>query len=100
MEGFIALQAATVALFVLEGLKWIVRKLKKDDGFSFAPIFYTLLIPFLTALAGIGMGMLGWTPAVVFEWQTLVQWGVAILIELALYSMGVQPFKEYRAASK
>jgi hypothetical protein len=95
MEGVIPLQAATVALFVLEAIKWIVRKVKKDAGFTFAPVFYTLLIPFLTALAGIGMGLLGWTPAVAFEWQTIIQWGVAILIELALYGMGVQPFKEF-----
>jgi len=104
MDGMIAVQAATVALFVLEGVKWVLRKLLKDGDFTFAPIFYTLLIPFLTAGAAIGMGYAGIGPAVAFVPKELVAWGLAILIELALYHLGVEPIKEsnaeYRAGLK
>lgn len=94
MEGMISLQAATVALFVLEGIKWIVRKILKNDDFTFAPIFYTLLIPFLTAGAGILLGLAGMGPEVEFVWKDLLSWGLAILLELGLYNLGVNPLKE------
>jgi hypothetical protein len=98
VEGFIAIQAATVALFVLQAVKWIIRKLKKDPNFTFAPIFYTMLIPFLTALSGIGLGLLGWTPPVPLEWQTIIQWGIAILLELGMYHMGLEPIQDANRA--
>ena len=97
MDSYIVLQSATVALFVLEGIKFIARKVLGNPDFTFAPLFYTLLIPFLTAGAGVGLGLLGWAPAVAFEPMAFVQWAVAIAMELALYHMGVEPYKQGRA---
>jgi hypothetical protein len=101
MDGMIAVQAATVALFVLEGIKFVLRWALKDGDFTFAPIFYTLLIPLLTAGAGIGLGAAGLGPVVAFVPKELISWGLAVLVELLLYHMAVEPIKdsnaEYRA---
>ena len=99
MEGSLVIGAGTLALFVLELVKWVLRKfVLKDPAFEFAPIFYELLVPFLTAGAGWLLGFIGWAAPIALDPKVLLQWAVAILIELAAYHMGVKPFKEYRAA--
>jgi hypothetical protein len=96
MEGQLVVSAAVVALFLLEGTKWLFRKfIYKTPNFEFAPIFYELLIPFLTAAVGLGFGYAGLGPDVALEPMALVNWGLAVVLELALYHMGVQPFKAY-----
>jgi len=92
----LTLQAATVALALLEGVKWLLRKFVfKNDEFSFPAVYYTLMVPFLTAIAGIGLAEVGWADPIVYEWSSLLQWGVAVLFELMFYHMGVEPLKEH-----
>lgn len=92
----ISLEAGAVALMLLEGLKFLLRRLiLKDPEFEFPAIYYTLMIPFLTALSGVGLGYLGWAEVIPFDLSATVQWAVAILFELLFYHMGVQPFKDF-----
>lgn len=104
MEGQLFLQVGALALLTLEGLKWFVRRVVlRNPSYEFAPLFYEFLVPFLTALWGFGFSYL--PPELGFpvvedpiSWQALVQWFLAILSELALYHMGVERFKEFRAS--
>jgi len=92
----LTLQAAVVALAVLELVKLFIRKvILKNPEYEFPPIYYTLLIPFLTALAGYGLGYIGWAAPIVLEGQAVLQWATAILFELLFYHMGVEPLKTY-----
>ena len=96
MDGQLVLNAATVALAAMELVKWVLRKfILKNPEYDFPVIYYTLMIPFLTGLAGIGLGLLGWAEPVVFDPQAILQWALAILVELMFYHMGVKPLKDY-----
>lgn len=96
MEGPLVLEAATLALFVIELVKFVIRRfILKAPDFEFPPVFYGLVIPFLTAASGWLLGYIGWGPAVVLEPRVILQWAVTIVVELALYSMGVERFKEF-----
>ncbi len=94
----LALEAGVLAMFLLELIKFVLRRFFLGADYEFPPLYYTLLIPFLTALVGFGLGFIGWAEPVVMDWSAVSQWAVAIVIELASYHMGLMPFKEYREA--
>ena len=104
IDGGLVLTAGALALLVIEVIKFVSRKLMSNAEFEFAPIFYDLLIPFLTAAWGLVFSLvpeLGF-PAPPLEelltYQGLLQWFLAVLVELVLYNAGVSQFKEFRRA--
>lgn len=91
------LSAGLLTTLTVEGIKWAWRRwVVHDPEFDFAPVFYNLFLPFFTALWGIVLGLVGWAEPVAFEWQTLLQWGLAIAASVALYELTLKPYKEYR----
>jgi hypothetical protein len=99
MNAEMVLTAGALALLTVETVKWAFRKYKEDPNFEFAPRFYELMIPYTTAVWGVALGLSGFADPVDISTQTLVSWGLAILVELVLYNAGVQPFKAFRRAS-
>lgn len=92
----LSLEAGVLSMFILEGIKFAIRHwVVKDLLFEFPALYYTLLIPFLTALVGFGLGFIGWADPIVLEWAAVGQWAIAIVVQLAAYHMGLQPFKQY-----
>jgi hypothetical protein len=92
----LALEAGVLAMFLLEAVKFLVRKfLKLGADYDFPALYYSLLIPFLTALVGYGLGFIGWAEPVVLELASIVQWAIAIVVQLASYHMGLKPLKDY-----
>lgn len=98
-DGQLSLDAAFLTTATIEALKYVWRNwIAHDPVYEFPPIFYELSLPFFTALWGIVLGLVGWGPAIVFEWQTLLNWLITIILSLALYHVGVQPLKDYSRA--
>jgi len=91
------------ATIVLEGIKWVVRKLKKDMLYDFNPEFYTFMIPVLTYLAVPVLALLdvsGYTlPTDLLAW--VKSFVVAILgsaISVLIYNGGIKSLKAYSRA--
>ncbi len=96
-DGQLALTASLMTNLTLESIKFTVRKwFVKDPGYDFPERFYTLTLPFFTAVWSIVFGLVGWAEKIVFEPQALLQWALTILVTLALYHTGIQPYKAYR----
>lgn len=92
----LSLEAGVLSMFILEGIKFVLRNwIIKDALFEFPALYYTLLIPFLTALVGFGLGFIGWADPIILEWALVGQWAIAIVVQLAAYHMGLQPFKTF-----
>jgi len=101
MDGQLALSAGLLTTLTLEVIKVVFRKwILKVDEFDFPEYFYTLMLPFLTAVWSIVLGLAGWAEPVVFEWQSLLQWALTIAASLALYYMTLKPYKEYSKSLK
>ncbi len=90
------LTAAMFAPFLLEALKWLYRRIVKDDlDYDFPKIFYTLAVPFSTLIAQITLGFVGWGPVPEVSASYVLQWFIGIVITLAVYQMTIKPFKAY-----
>lgn len=94
--------AGGLAMLILEGIKWIVRKIKKDAAFDFPTSFYTVSIPVLNALTPFVLFWLGVrveSPVLTMGWMDLIKYLVLIvlgsLMSLVSYSAGVKPLKVY-----
>lgn len=95
-DGQLVLTAAMLTTFTVELIKWVSRKyIMKDEEYDFPPIFYDLLVPFLTALWSILMGYIGWGDPVEFNPASIIQWGVTILLSFGLYVFSIKPVKSY-----
>lgn len=88
-----------VTPLILEGIKRLYRLIIKNVEFDFAPYFYEVMIPFITALVGIGLNFVN-TGAVVSQdvWLSMAQWGSACVLTLLSYEWGIKPLKEYGRA--
>ncbi len=96
MEGQLYLSASLLTTLSLELVKLIWRKwVIKMPDFDFPPVFYELMLPFLSALWSIVLGLIGWADPVVFEWQALLQWAITIVVSMALYYLTLKPFNTY-----
>jgi len=101
MDGQLMLSAGLLTTLTLEVIKVIVRNwILSNSEFDFPEYFYELMLPFLTAVWSIVLGLVGWAAPVVFEWQALLQWALTIAASLALYYMTVKPYKEYSKSQK
>lgn len=94
--------AGALSILIVEGLKWLIRKIKKNPDFTFSAAFYALVIPVLNAvmpfvLVLIGLFSddpilsMGWIPAI----QYLVQIFLASLITFLGYNGAIKPLKDY-----
>ncbi len=92
----LTVSAGLLAMITLELIKVAVKKWYiKDQAYDFPPYFYNLIVPFLTALWGIGLSYAGMGEPLAYTWQTLLQWAIAILVSLGSYYLGVKPLKTY-----
>jgi hypothetical protein len=89
-----------LAMLVLDGIKWVVRKFMKDPAYEFSTTFYYVMLPVLNILAPYGLFALGLSVLPTYSWETLVQMvGIVVLeslITLGAYNITLKPFKEYR----
>ena len=98
MENALVVYVGLVTPLVLEGIKRLYRLIIKDDEYDFSPRFYEVMIPFLTALIGIGLSFASGAEVVHVNWPAMAEWAVACVLTLASYNMGIKPLKEYGRA--
>jgi hypothetical protein len=101
------LTAGGVAMLILEGIKLIIRKIKKQPDYDFPTVFYTISIPVLNALTPFVLFWLGVSvesPVLSMGWLDLVKYiGIILLgslVSLISYNTGVRPMKEYAEERK
>jgi hypothetical protein len=85
-----------VVMVIMELLKYAVRAYYKDPSKDLPPLFYETLIPFFTFVVGWGFGLLGWAEPISATPDYVIRWAIGILLTLAMYYLGLQPFKAYR----
>lgn len=95
------LTAGTLTVLFIEFVKWLWRKfVAKDMTFDFPPIYYETMLPLVTFLWSYVLGIVGWGEPVTFDVPYVIKWVVNIFVALALYYLGVKPFKEYAKVYK
>jgi len=94
-----ALTAGSIATMLLEGIKWIVRKIIKKPDYDFPSWFYTVMIPVLTFVASplLALLMVGEyvLPADWGSWALeLVRIALGSLASLFVYENTIKKYKE------
>lgn len=93
--------AAGLAVLLLEGVKWVIRKLiLKDPGFDFSEKFYLILTPVMTYLAGpilafLGVGEYMFPTDWLMFGQQLVVVVLNSLFTTLVYNTSLKPLKDY-----
>jgi hypothetical protein len=95
------LTAGGMATLVLEGIKYIVRLIKKDPNFDFGTSFYAILLPILTFLAQPLLALLDVTGYVIpTDWQSWVTTLISVMLgALASVDNSIKKLKNYRPAN-
>jgi len=99
MDTTMVVTSAALAMLALEGLKWIVRKIKKNPVYDFPVKFYLVMLPVLNLVAPYGMWLLGLGVLPMYRWDTLLQ-AIAVLtlqslLSVAEYSLTLKQVKTY-----
>jgi len=96
--------ASGLAVLLLEGVKWVIRKLVlKNPEFDFSSKFYLIMTPVMTYLAGPVLALLA-IGEYVFptDWLTFGQQLVVVILNslftTLVYNTSVKPLKEYSAS--
>jgi len=94
--------AGGLAMLILEGIKLIIRKIKKQPDFDFPVIFYTISLPVLNALTPFVLFWLGISvdsTVLGMEWLDLLKYIVVImlgsLVSVGTYTVSLKPMKVY-----
>lgn len=90
----------SVSAFLLQIIKWGIRKAKKDSAFDFPPLFYAFSIPVLNFLLTPLMALVGFEgfsmPA---DWHGWVLGAIRVvigsLVSLGTYTVAIEPLKNY-----
>lgn len=89
-----------LAVFLLEGLKAVIRAFKKDPSYDFPTMFYVVMLAVLQPVSGLILALLEVsTYTIPNDWKS---WGIAVVrtglsaaVSLVVYNAGVKPLKEY-----
>ena len=102
MDYSSVITAGALTIMLVEGIKWLVRKIMKNDAFSFPTWFYMTVIPVLNAVMPFVLVLLGilvtdpiLDMGVVEVVRYLLQIFIASLISFFGYNTAVKPLKEY-----
>jgi len=89
---------SSLATLALEGLKNLVRLIKKDWEFDFSPAFYGITIPVMQLLVQPALVWMDVLPAdqLTLSFKLLITVFIQSLMSVVIYNTGVKPFKTYR----
>mgnify|MGYP003592578312 FL=1 len=96
------IEPGVISALLLEGIKWIIRKIKKNPEFDFSAAFYTVALAVLNALAPFALILIGVAsadPVLSMTWVEVLQYVVRVLIgavvSLGTYGLAIKPLKNY-----
>lgn len=91
---------SSLATLALEGLKSLVRIIKKDMAFDFSPAFYGITIPVMQLLVQPALVWLEVLPAdqLTLSYKLVITVFIQSVMSVVLYNTGVKPFKAYAEA--
>jgi hypothetical protein len=97
----ITISAGGLTTLIIEGFKWIYRKVTKKPDYSFPAYFYTVAIPALNLaviplLALMGVEGFAMPTSWVLFGRAILLTVVASLISLTGYTVGLKPLQSYR----
>lgn len=95
------LTAGAMSALIMQGIKWIIRYVKKDSTYDFPQAFYLVGVPVLNVLVIPLLALLGMTGySMPTNWVSFVQNAVVVLLSslasVVTYSAGIKPLKDYR----
>ena len=96
---------AALSALALEGIKWLIRRLKKLPGYEFPVNFYLFMLPVLNVLLVpllVLLGVPGFTlPTNWLQWiQAIGYAAVASAISTFIYNGGIKPLKTLKREQK
>lgn len=96
--------AGAFSSLILEGIKALIRKIKKNPAFDFPKSFYLVTLPILNVLVVPLLAFIGFAGFVMpTDWvswvRLIVQVAVSSLISTFAYNDAIKPMKEYIASN-
>lgn len=96
------LTASTLSTLLLEGLKWLIRTIKKDPNYNFPVKFYAALLPIINAAAFQVLYFLGLettNPILGMTAVEIIRYVVILILSsvtsVVVYELGINPVKTY-----
>jgi hypothetical protein len=97
-----------LTVLLVEFIKWVVRKIKKDENYSLPALFYTLAVPVSNALMPFVLvyvlGMTVTDPILSMSFVSILQYVLRVLISSLLtflgYNNGLKPLNDYAKSLK
>ena len=93
--------AGSLTMLLIDGIKWLVRKIKKNPEFVFPTAFYALVTPLLNAVMPFALVLLGLVsndPILNMTWvevlRYIVQIFLASLFTFLGYNTAIKPLKD------
>ncbi len=107
MEVENVLSAAVLSMLLMDLIKLIIRKAKKDMLFEFPAIFYAVGIPLLNVFTPFVLFWLGVavdSPVLGMGWLELLKYAVVVALGSVVtffgYNLSIKPLKDYETARK
>jgi ABC-type transport system involved in cytochrome bd biosynthesis fused ATPase/permease subunit len=96
------LTPGALSALILEGIKWLIRKIKKNPDYDFHPNFYRVLIPLLNAVMPFALLALGFPvvdPILAMTWVEILRYLIIValgsIVSVVTNNSAIKPFKQY-----
>jgi hypothetical protein len=102
----ILIEAGALSMLLIEGLKWITAKIRKEPDFNFPPVMFKVGVPILNAIMPFFLvyilGQPVDDPILTLDILGVLRYtatvAVSSLISFVSYDAGLKPLKEYTAS--
>lgn len=101
----ITVSSGVLSMAILQVLKWLVGKIRKEPDFNFSPLVFKLAIPAMNVVMPFFLVALGFPPdqtdVLVMPWMEVVKYVLRVLIASVItlfsYEQGLKPLNQYTA---
>jgi hypothetical protein len=102
MDTVSVLSAGVISMLVVDGIKWVIRKIKKDPTYSFPTVFYSVGIPVLNVFTPFALFWLGVSvssPVLTLSWLELLKYAITValgsVVSFLGYNTTLKTLKDY-----
>jgi len=95
MNGeIVLLSSALLSSFTVELLKFLFRRfVYNDPEYDFPTAYYAVVLPLVTFVWSVLLGLAGWGEPVAFEWSYFLNWLLAVAVTIGMYHLTLRPIK-------